>query len=312
MQSIAILSAKGIGDALLMMISANQFFEKGYKVDFYHPLADIIAPLFPNIHCVPYPSCTSLTEILHSYSCVILQNDHSNRAFLLFEQRRIGNLENLIAYFPKRSPHKEPCDFLFDQKKSMVMNIASATKELLGLPKERTGNGICISCNHIYKHCPRRVLIHPTSGNEKKNWSLEKYKKLANKITLSGFDPQFIMSDYEAEILKEKLEAFSMISFSSLLDMANYIYESGFFIGNDSGLGHLASNMNIPTITIAGNAKQIMLWHPDWFFNYTITPSFPLLNCKGIGLDIRDRYWQKFVGVSQVMKSFKKINLCTR
>jgi ADP-heptose:LPS heptosyltransferase len=36
---------------------------------------------------------------------------------------------------------------------------------------------------------------------------------------------------------------FAMPDFQSLSDVAAFIYESGRFVGNDSGLAHLASNV---------------------------------------------------------------------
>ena len=92
-----------------------------------------------------------------------------------------------------------------------------------------------------------------------------------------------------------------------LKTLATYLYESGFFIGNDSGLGHLASNLKIPTLTIAGNAKQIKLWRPDWSLGQVVTPLFLLPNFKGLHLSLRDNFWQHFIPIRRTIKAFQKL-----
>lgn len=307
-QTVAILSAKGIGDALLMMISAYQFKQHGYTATFYHEKASLIAPLFPSILIKEYPPLPDIIHELKKYEIVILENDHSEIACSLLEKRIDGLMEHLIGFFPKNSKYYLPCDFLFDISQSMVTNIAIATKDLLGLPCTKTDNGICISCNHIYRRYPRRVLLHPTSANPIKNWTLKQFKKLADQLIKIGFDPVFIMSIEEKKQLKEELANYKISTFEQLQEMGNYIYESGFFIGNDSGFGHLASNMSIPTITICASPRQIKLWRPNWYMGKVISPIIPLPNFKGIGWNFRERYWQRFVTVCYVMKVFIKLS----
>ena len=57
--------------------------------------------------------------------------------------------------------------------------------------------------------------------------------------------------------------------FSSLEELTSFLYESAFFIGNDSGPGHVASALNIPTLTI-GQTKDLIdnsfeLWTNDFY-----------------------------------------------
>ena len=109
-----------------------------------------------------------------------------------------------------------------------------------------------------------------------------------------GFSVSFSVSPKEhAEWLFVKKKGIDLPYFRSLSETAAYLYESGFFIGNDSGLGHLASNLGIPTVTVAGKASSIKLWRPDWHIGKVVAPPFslcPILResnggfAKGIGL----------------------------
>lgn len=305
---IAILSAKGIGDALLMMICAYQFYEKGYKVTFFHPGYELLKPLFPWANLLPYPQAQDLADHSHQYECIIMQNDNSSYAYELFQLRRESRIDNLLVFFSKPSKEYLEQDFMFNSSLSMVQNIAQASANLLGNEFIKKDNGIYISANHIYKRYPSRILFHPTSANEQKNWPIHKYLRLANYIEEQGYFPQFIMSAQEKIYYQDKIKDFPIVAFDSLLEASHYIYESGFFIGNDSGLGHLASNMQIPTLTIAGNAKQIQLWRPDWSEGKIVNPPFLLPNFKGLKFAIRDKYWQKFISVKHVLKAFKKMS----
>jgi ADP-heptose:LPS heptosyltransferase len=75
-------------------------------------------------------------------------------------------------------------------------------------------------------------------------------------------------------------------------------------IGNDSGIGHLASNLKIPTLTIFASRRKKTLWRCDFFQNDIIYP-LPLINIKGFR--IRDKYWYKTIFVFNILKKFNKL-----
>lgn len=307
-KTIVILSAKGIGDALLMMVTAHQMDLSGYKVIFFHEQASHIASLFPHIEIIPYPEMKTLLEIITNSSLTILQNDHGERACTLFNERMKNNQLPLIGFFPKKSPYFMKGDFYFTPQSPILKQIARATATLLGNQSAKPENGIIISPNHIYRRSPRRVILHPTSGDEKKNWSLESFISVAKKLKKLGFEPEWMMSEKEKREFKgSSLGGFPIVTFPSLVESSTYLYESGFFIGNDSGLGHLASNIKIPTITIGSNKKWVSLWRPSWYQNTIITPCIPLPNFKGINLCLREKYWRACISPSQVIKEFMRL-----
>ena len=95
--------------------------------------------------------------------------------------------------------------------------------------------------------------------------------------------------------------------FDHLQDLKNYLFESGYFIGNDSGIGHLASNLKIPTLTISSNRKLAKLWRPGWYYGKVVFPSTVLPNFKGINFAFRDKHWSKFISVRKVLNNFYKL-----
>ncbi|MFX0139468.1 MAG: glycosyltransferase family 9 protein, partial [Candidatus Hodarchaeota archaeon] len=140
------------------------------------------------------------------------------------------------------------------------------------------------------------------------NWNPLKYLHLAIKLKKEGWEVSFIVSPQERkEWLHVLNQGFLLPKFTNLQEIAEYLYESAFLIGNDSGIGHLASNLKIPTLTISGNPKRVRLWRPDFFLGNIVTISFPLPNFKGIHFRFREKYWHHFISVSQICKAFHQL-----
>lgn len=119
----------------------------------------------------------------------------------------------------------------------------------------------------------RPLVIHPGSGSAKKNWPLENYAKLAAMLTAAHKDkPTVIITSGEADgDLGERLQAAipgaKLHPRGTLAELASQIANAALYIGNDSGVSHLASLVksesgNKPKAAVifgASNAKQ---WSP--------------------------------------------------
>lgn len=304
---IAIVCAQGLGDALLMMIVAHQFKLSGYKPTVFHNYAKELTLLFKDICILPYPSLDQLEQTLAAFEHVIIENDHSKRAYYLFELREAKKLNNLIFFFPTASSKFQKGDFIFDPRIPIASNICRACQTVLQLQNATKENGIFIP-KGIYRRFAKRIVIHPTSNDPKRNWFSSQFLALAYRLQSKGYYISFSVSPSErTDWLHIEKAGFELPSFYNLSKIADYLYESGFFIGNDSGVGHLASNLGIPTLTISGNPKRVRLWRPDWHMGHIVTVPFPLPNFKGLYLPIRENFWQYFISVSRTLKAFHKL-----
>jgi heptosyltransferase III len=98
---------------------------------------------------------------------------------------------------------------------------------------------------------PRRsVVIHPFSGGLRKNWPLERFRLLAEKLP--------VPVEWTAGPEEELPEAHR---FDDLAALANWISGALFYVGNDSGITHLAAATGIPTIALFG-ASSARVWRP--------------------------------------------------
>lgn len=302
MKTAALLCATGIGDGLLMMIGAHHLKLAGYTPTIFHDAAEDLSLLFESHTFAPHVSLKDLEENLNKYDRVIVENDNSTRAWHLFKLREKGKLKHVNFFFPVPSKNMKKGDFLFNPKIPVASNLSDACQKILGTQKTKE-NGLTLPHDKIFNKYPKRVIIHPTSKNPKKNWKKKQFLSLAKKLEAEGFFVAFCVSPIERKEW-EKINGIFLLKFNSFKDVKNYIYESGFLIGNDSGLGHLASNLGIPTLTISGNPKQICLWRPDWAQGKVTTIPFPLPNFKGINFRIRENFWQNFISVSRVYQTF--------
>lgn len=93
------------------------------------------------------------------------------------------------------------------------------------------------------------TVIHPFSGSKRKNWPIENFRevaaKLENVVWLAGPEESFDGSTH----------------FDDLPDVASLIAGATRYIGNDSGITHLAAAVGAPVIAIFGPTDP-RIWAP--------------------------------------------------
>lgn len=113
------------------------------------------------------------------------------------------------------------------------------------------------------------VVLHPFSGRAIKNWPLENFLKLA--AWLSGEHGACVVllgSKAEAESVPglaqmcDAAGAKSLAGETSLAEAVAIIASADLFIGNDSGLTHVAARLDIPTFAIFSGVSPIEMWAP--------------------------------------------------
>ena len=105
-------------------------------------------------------------------------------------------------------------------------------------------------------HQSQRVLIHPGSGSRKKNWSIFRFLELEEMIRADGLQPEFILGPAEYDMADElKIRGGHRIKIHRMSDLdqvSSHLCAVGGFIGNDSGITHLAAFLGLPTIAVFG------------------------------------------------------------
>ena len=101
------------------------------------------------------------------------------------------------------------------------------------------------------------ALIHPGSGADRKNWPAERFLELGEKLGKTH-DVKFVLGEVELEKAKGVFNnAVTPRTYSDLYDL---LTTASLFVGNDSGPGHLAGIIGVPTISLFGG--EAMVWKP--------------------------------------------------
>lgn len=108
------------------------------------------------------------------------------------------------------------------------------------------------------------ALIHPAAAFATKQWATENFARVAEFVTERGFAPVAIASPKEQETIKTLLDAASVSIASldlSLPEVAALAARAQIFIGNDSGIAHIAAAVGTPSVVIFGSSN-IAHWSP--------------------------------------------------
>jgi hypothetical protein len=285
----------GLGDGLIIQTLAHNLKNRGDEVTIYHPFLQALQEWFPDRPFQKFP--TALPEADH-YFIIYERSDHM-KALMEEALRRYPEkttILNPIATPRADYPYWE--QGRFDGREPFAQNLARYCRDILKIESATSENGIAPPSDVEKGKYPKRVILHPTSSRAGKNWSKKKFLQLSDELKKRGYDPVFILTAKE----KEGWPEVDAPLFANLDAIARFAAESGAMVGNDSGIGHLASCLGVPTLTICRNKMTADFWRPAWAPGEVIVPPKWIPNLKGMRW--RDQKWQAFVPVSRVLKEF--------
>ena len=248
---ILVISSNLIGDTILSTGVIRFFNKQNPEAKFTFVIGPSAGPIFKNFKSVEKIITVSKKKLnIHwleiIYNCygkkwdVIIDFRSSllsyllshNKKFIFKKKTNINHIQQLSDYFGF------DCSELF---------IATNNEEEQIVKKN-------ISDNFNY------FVIFPGGNWKPKIWSVENYNSLMNKILSKNKNIKFILVGsnpeekiYLNEITKNIDSRYILNLFgSSLTQTAAYMKKSQLFIGNDSGLSHIASASNLKSIVLFG------------------------------------------------------------
>jgi heptosyltransferase-3 len=283
-KKIAIVSALGLGDGLLSMVIAHNLQQHDYAVTVFNNHLVQLQSWFPRKNIKAYPELADINQTYADYDQII----STDGAPLAKVPHQLGDKYKIFY-------EKE-----FDRSKTVLQNFLDICRNHFQLSTVTTANGIDVVAGLQFRKFPRRVMLHTMSTSPQKNWSAEKFVGLAQRLQANNWQPVFIASPAEHAQWESILHnRFALPKFFSVGDLAAFVYESGYLIGNDSGVGHLAANLGIPTLSLFARQSVANLWRPGWGDGRVVTPTFQLPGAR-----LRAEHWQKFLSVAKVFKQF--------
>jgi heptosyltransferase-3 len=110
------------------------------------------------------------------------------------------------------------------------------------------------------------IVLHPGAGAGSKCWPAQRFLELARLLKESGREVEVILGEVELERWPaSQIELFEKVASTqrprTLLELLDRISKAAAFVGNDSGPGHVAGILGVPTVSIFG-PKDPAAWRP--------------------------------------------------
>jgi ADP-heptose:LPS heptosyltransferase len=130
-----------------------------------------------------------------------------------------------------------------------------------------------------------KIIIHPGAGSIRKRWPLANFLELAAGLENRGLKPQFVCGPAELDLMV-KIQSRNRRghTFIELTDLADWIESAGAYIGNDSGVSHLAAFLGLPGVVIFGPSDPAR-WKPPGPEVKMVRPELDCQPCFEIELE---------------------------
>jgi ADP-heptose:LPS heptosyltransferase len=182
-----------------------------------------------------------IAEFFARFSQAIVFAESDSRFVINLQESRIPCLHQ--PPFPQNRMH------VVDYHLSLLADVSKLsetekTPRLALLSDPTTGPGLSNAPQ------PGFIAIHPGSGSPKKNWPFGNFLSVAGYFRGSGRSIVWIKGP--AESYSGIPEADFLFADQSLMELANLVNRCDLFIGNDSGVAHLAAALGCKTTVLFG------------------------------------------------------------
>lgn len=116
----------------------------------------------------------------------------------------------------------------------------------------------------------RPIAVHPGSGSSAKCWPAASFAAVITQLIQRGESVQLLSGPADAECLREVLSllptdvkgrSLTVRDSLPLLELASYLLSCSTYLGNDSGITHLAAMLGLYTVALFGPTDPAV-WHP--------------------------------------------------
>jgi hypothetical protein len=108
---------------------------------------------------------------------------------------------------------------------------------------------------------PHFLALHPGSGSPSKNWPASRFAEIAKRFGGEGWLLVRGPADGDAVAVLEAIPGARVARDLPLRVLAAVLGRAGVYVGNDSGISHLAAATGAPTVTLFGPTDP-RLWSP--------------------------------------------------
>jgi len=294
-KKVGLIPANGLGDGVLWAVLANNLNQAGYEsVLFSSPLMGL-KKWFPHLTIRPFLTVAEIALLPGEFDHLVV--DSASYLANPKNPKFIEDVRKLKSWQPKLAIPT------WNSRQYRLDNLLAFFEENFDIRPQLREAGITPPQPLHHRCHHQRVIIHSTSSDIHRNWSAVGFINLATRLKEMGFDPVFVMSSDERANWQTLIDQHHLHcpQIKTLGELATLIYQSGWMIGNDSGVGHLASCLGIPTLTIFKRKKDSRVWRPCWAPSEMVLP-WPLPKWL-----VKRGFWRYTISVRRVFYAFIKL-----
>jgi lipopolysaccharide heptosyltransferase II len=109
------------------------------------------------------------------------------------------------------------------------------------------------------------AMVHPAAAFDTKRWATEKFARIADDLAARGLATVAVVTAAEAHIAEELASQSSApvvaLTDLSLPEVTALASRARLFVGNDSGIAHIAAAVGAPSVVIFGSSN-VAHWRP--------------------------------------------------
>ncbi|WP_417780630.1 glycosyltransferase family 9 protein [Stutzerimonas xanthomarina] len=309
-RQVAIVPCPALGDVTLYIRLAWIFHSNGAQVTLYSSLAQSAQPHFPWMS-IRASEAVDLIALAAAFDLVISYVGWLSRSSAVDNAIASRNLAIVSA---KKLPETlalnlrstEVCGQVYPDAsrpfclesragKNMAQWVDDYAQRAFGLSSD---GQVAIKIARRRMEAPS-VSIFPTTPEPRKNYSLRGFVWLGRLLQRKGWDVDFLCLPAEKARIAARVTSFPVRTFPTVGELMDHLASRQAVISNDSGGGHLASLIGLPTVTITRRNKAFV-WRPGFDpRNEVIAPLF--------SVKIAGRYcWRPFVPVWRIPKVLER------
>ena len=164
----------------------------------------------------------------------------------------------IAPWKPDRQETRHVAQLFIDSLGRKIASGRKASHTPIHLNQELFGQGLHWLSEHGWRTGEPFVVLHPGAGSKTKRWPLERFISLAmhfahtekrRLLIVEGPAEEGLAVQMERALPQDELMIAARLSLDIL---AAVISRASLFVGNDSGIAHLAAGLEIPTIVLFG------------------------------------------------------------
>jgi predicted lipopolysaccharide heptosyltransferase III len=205
-----------------------------------------------------------------------------------FENYQYARLHNHVAPSPL-TIWQRPTLHSVEQQLALIgwtgVPVTDRPATRLGVPDSASSSLAQKLSNIGFDGSESIAMIHPTAAFDTKRWSVENFARVIEVLRRRGLAPVVVVAPHEKEtaqaLTAESTAGPAVLSDLSLPQVIALAARAKLFVGNDSGIAHIAAAAGAPCVVVFGSSNRNH-WRP-WTTqpNEIVFEELPCQPCHG-------------------------------